>query len=101
MALRELGRRIVPLGLATALLLITLAAASSAGAGVSAQTVSSACTYSLCPNPSNSSPFTAFTVGAVLGLLLLVAVILGILIFRDRRRGGPKPPAPWSDAAVA
>ena len=91
------GARIVPALFGAALLLVTVAAAAGAsGAGV-ATVQATACAYSA-PCPTGDSGLSETTVFAILGLLALVALLLGVVLLRGRRGGGRRPPTAWSDA---
>lgn len=93
------GRRIVPLLLGGAMLLVTLAAGANAAGHFDGQAASDACAvYGACPSNSGVSPTV---VVGFLAILALIALILAALIFRDRRRSGRRPPPEWTDAGSA
>ena len=75
-------RRIFPVILGAALLLVLLVAAFAPNAGaISAQTN---CPYGVCPAPSMMNSNLGWEV--LLGLLVLIAIILAVLILRNRGR---------------
>ncbi|MCI4366927.1 MAG: hypothetical protein L3K08_04165 [Thermoplasmata archaeon] len=92
--------RIVPgaLGLAMAFVAIAAALGSGTGATASAGVASSACVYGVCPASSGISPMT---LDLLLAGLLVVAIVLGLLIYRDRRNRGPPPAQPWVDSSAS
>lgn len=56
------------------------------------------CPYSKC---TDSSIVSLPAIEAIIGLLALVALVLGVLIWRDRRRPPRTPPPEWADAGPA
>jgi hypothetical protein len=86
-----LRRRLVPALLGSALLLVALFSAVAPGAGV--PTFRGDCNYTSCPQPT-SAP-VPFWVWGSLALIVLLAVVAGLLIYRyERRRRPPTSPSP-------
>jgi uncharacterized protein (TIGR03382 family) len=83
---RRRAVRVVPLGLALALIAIVVLAGVLPGTGV--VSASSSCTYGACPA---SSPFPYWAIGAA-AAVVVVALVAALLLLRRR-----KPPA-GSDA---
>jgi hypothetical protein len=90
--------RIVPGALGLAMAFVAIAAALGSGTGASAGVASSACVYGVCPASSGISPMT---LDLLLAGLLVVAIVLGLLIYRDRRNHGPPPAQPWVDSSAS
>jgi len=93
--------RIVPGALGLALAVVAIAASLGSGSGAAAGAANAACSYGVCPSGSGISPTT---LDLLLAGLVVVALVLGLLIYRDRRSRGPPPsqPAqPWVDSGGA
>jgi hypothetical protein len=89
----------IPLALSVAMVLIVVAAGLVPNTGVVA--AQSNCQYASCSTPANST--TPVTWYVALGVLALIAVVLGIILLMRRRPGGgsgSKPVEEWSGAEV-
>jgi hypothetical protein len=85
------GRRLVPIALGAGMLGTVIAAGLAPTIGaVAAQ---SNCQYSQCP-AGGSTPFPWWIVGVVL-VVVILAAILGVLLFRRRPPSSPSAPEAW------
>jgi hypothetical protein len=74
---------------------VTVAAAFLPGIGAAPATPGAACVYGECPANNNGIPLG--TLYLILALLAIVALVLGLLIYRERRGGGRQPPQEWAE----